>query len=531
MENQLENNLRSRAFLDAFEWGGGEHGGAAAGGDAVTGSFRSKDVKEKHILMYEYAEASARQIRRLVAMDPARRRNQCVGLQVTGLSWNATGSVLCVAYGRTDHSSWCSCATKGIKPAVCAWSVFRRDLDSSTPHVKFETQSCVTSIACHPENPALVAAGTFNGELLVLNTAASARSTGDVESLVARSLIDDYFHREPITSVEWIGARDDRGRFEYQIATVSGDGKVLLWTLTNKLVAPIEGYRLVPGRDRSMRSAIGSSSVGGTSLSFCKATGYRSDASSFVVGTESGQIMRCFRAVASDALDFQLGSGDVEWTRESLQVLSRVKPANMFAVRSHVEKYAKRNKTRSIDLRHIFASRPEMGAIFPTTEGFKFKTHAGPVCALDMSPCERNLFLSAGGDAEIRLYSQLQSEPVRVIDTGASYVFDVAWSATRPTVFAAATKRCGLLVFDLMRNSYDPVVSLAADDETGVASQTCVRFNPKQRGFVASGDAQGRVRIWKLPWALSSTEGNGHSFLGSLVALGGDEDAPVRAGG
>ncbi|RLN49157.1 hypothetical protein BBJ28_00020882, partial [Nothophytophthora sp. Chile5] len=41
-------------------------------------------------------------------------------LSCTGVSWNATGSVIAAAYGRFDHSGWCN-----YRSALCLWSVFQ----------------------------------------------------------------------------------------------------------------------------------------------------------------------------------------------------------------------------------------------------------------------------------------------------------------------------------------------------------------------------------------------------------------------
>ena len=83
-------------------------------------------------------------------------------------------------------------------------------------------------VRCHPEQPALVAAGTFNGEVMVWDLsrgltvkafqlpggegAVEGKAVEEVgggdafadEQLVASSRIDDYFHREPISSVRHV---------------------------------------------------------------------------------------------------------------------------------------------------------------------------------------------------------------------------------------------------------------------------------------------------------------------------------------
>ncbi len=53
-------------------------------------------------------------------------------------------------------------------------------------------------LAFHPEQPAILAGGSFNGEVLVWNTALTD------EPLVASSQIGDYYHREPVSQVTWV---------------------------------------------------------------------------------------------------------------------------------------------------------------------------------------------------------------------------------------------------------------------------------------------------------------------------------------
>lgn len=54
-------------------------------------------------------------------------------LSCTGVSWNATGAVVAVAYGRFDHSGWCN-----YRSALCLWRVFQADLNPSRPHLVLE---------------------------------------------------------------------------------------------------------------------------------------------------------------------------------------------------------------------------------------------------------------------------------------------------------------------------------------------------------------------------------------------------------
>lgn len=51
----------------------------------------------------------------------------------------------------------------------------------------------------------------------------------------------------------------------------------------------------------------------------------------------------------------------------------------------------------------------------------------------------RNLFLSAGTDGHVHLYSMLQAQPLTSLQLSHKYLFAVRWSPVRPLVFAAAS--------------------------------------------------------------------------------------------
>ena len=56
-------------------------------------------------------------------------------------------------------------------------------------------QSCMTCVSFHPELPAVIAGGTFSGEVRVWNTGLAG------DPLLASSGFSDLTHKEPVAKV------------------------------------------------------------------------------------------------------------------------------------------------------------------------------------------------------------------------------------------------------------------------------------------------------------------------------------------
>ena len=173
-------------------------------------------------------------VHRLVAptASSSRRAEILAGLVPTGVSWNATGYTLAVSYGRHDVPGW-----SDSKGAICAWNLRRGDVDArEEPDAFIETDNCVQCLRFHPEHPALVAAGTLDGDVFVFSLDESDAARRDGDPLVAKSSARPatLAHREPVTGVHWqfdlaeASKRAD-ATLAYDLVSVAGDGRALVW--------------------------------------------------------------------------------------------------------------------------------------------------------------------------------------------------------------------------------------------------------------------------------------------------------------
>lgn len=403
------------------------------------------------------------------------------GLVATSVSWNATGYVVAVSYGRFDvaGSGWCT------DPGVLAtWNLGRRDMNPEVPDVSVHTDNCLQACAFHPRHPALIAGGTFNGELYVWDLGRK----GDVQR--GRSAVSDTSHREPITAVQWRYEATEAGRRQnqdetYQVITAGADGRVLVW-LWHKNSHPVLGLEVTHPLPNTARHVL----WGVTALALTtRAT--RSDATAaksadyegaFVVGTEAGAVFRCllgYNAQKSAAFVAAADTGGATWR-------SPVRQA--------------------------------------------YEMHAGPVFGVDTCPHRRGLFLTCGSDGMLRVYSRLSPRPLLELEPSSAALFACQWSPARPCVFATGSADGRVFVYDIASTSMHP--SLAIDVSGGEEDPVhALAFNPHLPEYLAAC-ARRRVRVYSLAARLHTRRAREGAVLARLADTGladNDEDAVVAA--
>ncbi|KAK7197660.1 WD domain, G-beta repeat [Novymonas esmeraldas] len=354
------------------------------------------------------------------------------------------------------------------KGCVCVWSLARPDLAVGAPHYTLETETYATAVAFHPTDPCMLAVGTYSGEVVVFPniTESVPREYSSAASEVA--------HTEPVTVLQWVNNPQELRRDHRHVLCSAGQsGLIVHWSPANKLAKPVAAYSV-----RSRRHL----SVGITALTYGGAR------------TERGTHQPALDGVLLVGLE----NGEVGRGRTGLLPVD--------------------------------ASATAPCTVVPVELDW-LESHRGPLQSVCASPFFRHLLLTASSDGSARLYTDLERAPLLSLEPSAetkNYLYDAQFSPYRPAVAAVVSRGSMLHVYDLQRDQSKPAYSTEASAD-GAAVLT-LAFNATSADWLATGDAHGVVRVWRLPTELSqATEQERAALRSSQPARDGAREAPDEA--
>ncbi|NXI45609.1 WDR34 protein, partial [Galbula dea] len=382
-------------------------------------------------------------------------------LQVTSVSWNATGSILACSYGRLDSGDWST-----ENSYVCTWNVDRRGLNPQRPDLVVDVPSSVMCLAFHPSQPSLIAGGLFSGELVVWDT-----SRREDPVIWCTGMTDDT-HTDPVYQVHWLP--DAKHRNHFQLLSVSTDGKILVWKEERGgRLALAKGFAMVaqqiPRSTQLKKFTWGAAAVGVTSLSFS-----HFEPHVFVAGVEGGYSLRCSTAAETPALH---GTGSSVPLRAPAELAFSPHGGPVYSV--SCSPFHRQNLFLScgtdgqVHLHSMLQTQPLLS--LQLSKKYLFCVRWSPVRPL--------VFAAASGEGNLLL----------------------------PSVFCFTGD---VHLFDLEKSSQKPAVSLrqVVDD----CPVYCLEFNIKQTQLLAAGDATGTVKVWQLS---SDFTEQGHREMNHLEQL------------
>ena len=289
----------------------------------------------------------------------------------------------------------------------------------------------------------------------------------------------------------------DSSLAEHALVSGGSDGKILSWTLKNRLAFPIRGgltSRKAVISKRSFESCPGITSLATPNLS----VGSSARTQRVIVGLEGGGLMRASAG--------KIISGP-SYSKEIFKNYTSSK--ELYApIRSEIDR-------------------------------FEFEKHIGAVNSLEISPFNKNLILTAGQDGCIKLFHLLKQAPLREWEPSPeksrsqqpiiSAISAARFSPIRPLVFAAATTTGLVYLYDLGVSKSVPVSTLEIlnsgsknhqeERNTKLPSITGLAFNQKQRDLLAACDTNGEIHIWRLGWNLSNKQFTENTILDSIAEV------------
>eukprot|EP01022_Parablepharisma_sp_SALTPOND_P018419 TRINITY_DN3007_c0_g1_i1.p1 TRINITY_DN3007_c0_g1~~TRINITY_DN3007_c0_g1_i1.p1 ORF type:complete len:638 (-),score=81.80 TRINITY_DN3007_c0_g1_i1:594-2507(-) len=210
--------------------------------------------------------------------------------QVTSLCWNPRyRDMFAVGYGSYEFQKN---LTAG---GICVYSL----KNPNYPEYYFETPSDTMCLEFHPQHPALLAVGLYNGTVMVYDI----RIKGAKNNPIYLSTVRTKKHTDPVWEVHW---DKKEGNKELSFYSISSDGRVTKWTLMKNKLEPEDIIRLkmvVPPSQRGEARAdldeemALSGYAGGMCFSFNPYNPHL-----FLVGTEEGRIHLCSVDYSGDYL-------------------------------------------------------------------------------------------------------------------------------------------------------------------------------------------------------------------------------------
>lgn len=369
-------------------------------------------------------------------------------LAASALCWNSKGFSLAVGYSFLGHVGWCSHRS------------FFRVFSLSGKQEEFEVEGCVSSLSFAPNDKSLIV-GSFNGVIFNLNL-----ENGDI---ITRSSIDEYQHREAITSLIWLRSS------QYSLFSSSTDGKVLNWNPEN-LEFPVRGV-LIKGKNEL---------EGATSLSISE------DLASLIISSESGKVFKYNIPVISTQ---SLPSDGFKLKPDAEIVLNNLNPTFRQQMLKTAGKYCIDNGLKEIDIKSLFFTKPDIMKCYPSNLSLAYERHDGPVSEVCCNPFHRNLFVTCSIDGSIKIFNALHSRALLVLEPVlASKVLTVAWSEVRPLVMAAGYDNGSVYVFDFLQSKTQHVLEIPNNRN----SVSKIKFNPNIKDYLAIGYKTGECKLFQL---------------------------------
>lgn len=308
------------------------------------------------------------------------------------IDWNASGSFFVAAYGNRED-----CGFSNRPGLIEIWDVIIENEKQSIEQPTFceEYESELTCVACHPQNPDMFTVGSKSGEIV-------AYEIEDNRLCIrAISKIGNYFHNAAITSILWHFSKCER---EWNLISMGFDGKLLTWTMSNKLELPVRGYILKAEKRQveNENEVLNRPHFVGTAMSAHD----EGDILVICIGCDCGCVLLSRQPQQQQPLrNIDLGLS-MKWSPNAINIIENILPNHREKVMRRAENQAKLKKKKGVDSNTVHELGMPIDLMYPPLPNLHIsQPHWGRINSIDY--CD-GTFLSTGEDCTMNLHDSMR---------------------------------------------------------------------------------------------------------------------------
>lgn len=422
-------------------------------------------------------------------------------LYISDMVWNKSGDTLAVSFNEDVHIG--PCAHSGVLKFFKFDSFYSNEegeerggktLDFKT--IDLEVNSCMKCLDSHPKINNIFVAGGYNGEIYYINL--SKENNKDFIEFTSR--IESAFYKECVISVKFI--KNDEN--SYYIASISEEGRILLWNPEHKLKYPVIGYTLEHKIDRNILQ-INPTVFIDNPFESCD----------FRVGAFDGAIYKCnfnkpnFDSGSSHQHIFMDKRG-VVWRNDVRVFISNMKDKDVSDMKNSFEKICKDRRLANLTMEEFLKLRPDVNKIYKNALKYNYEKHFSPITSINFNFFVRNLIVTTSYDGSLRLYhgdeeglkyfyckicSKNDNNNLNDMD----YYTYSTWSPYKPNILVSGNSK-GEIDFGILTTK-KTIHNIATIQNNGFSPVVKILFNPNENrnnNILTVSYRDGIIELFKL---------------------------------
>jgi WD40 repeat protein len=310
----------------------------------------------------------------------------------------------------------------------------------------------------------------------------------------------------------------------YYIASISQEGRILLWNPEHKLKYPVIGYCLKHKFDRNILQVNPTVFVDNPF-----------ESCDFRVGTYDGSLYKCnFKRPNFDSgnvheIIFMEKKGIV-WRNDVRVFISNMRDKDVTEMKNSFEKICKDRRLANLTMEEFLKLRPDVEKIYKNALKLNYERHFSAVSSINFNYFVKNLIVTTSYDGSLRLYHgdeaglkyfycQICGKNDNNNQNEEDYYTYSTWSPYKPNILVAGNSR-GEIEFGILTNR-KKIYNIATIQDNGFSPVIKIVFNPNEmrnQNILTVSYKDGIIELFKLSDSFSQVGMNEIENLSKYIS-------------